>query len=87
MVSPGQLLLTRVFFPEPASITIPYTFERNPRDSAVHGGLGDYTVVLAVPIRCNQRKCDTTPAQQDSCSLYFTPYSRQVSCTSFEMAG
>ena len=29
----------------------------------------------AIPIRCSQRKCDATPDQNDSCSLYLTPNS------------
>ena len=39
------------------------------------------------PIRRSQRKCEASPAQNDLCSAYLIPKSRQVSSTSFEIAG
>jgi hypothetical protein len=43
--------------------------------------------VVGIPIRRNHRKCDARPARNDLCSVYLIPNSRQVSSTTFEIAG
>lgn len=46
-----------------------------------------HPVALGIPIRRNHRKCDAIAVQNDACSAYLIPNSRQVSSTSLEIAG
>lgn len=53
----------------------------------VCGTCHGWPVVLGMPIRRNQRKCEPIPAQNELCTVYLIPNSWHVCSTSLDIAG
>jgi hypothetical protein len=86
-INDSSNILGQYCYPAKGSCLWLLTLPMRCTNGAIRDHRDTHPIGLGIPIRCNQRTCEARPARTEGCSLYLTPNSRQVSSTTFDMAG